>query len=125
MPIELSDIRGNIIHVKASGTLTHDDYEGLVPQMESRMERFGRLRMLFEMSEDFHGWDTGSVWDELRFEFAHAKNMKRVAVVGDRKWEKWASRLSHFFTGADVEYFDHARVEDARAWLEESWYGSG
>jgi len=103
MPLEFSEVENNIVFVKASGTLVDEDYQQFVPRMEKLMQQFGKLRMVFTM-EDFHGWDLHSAWDELKFELKHTKDLKRVAVVGDRKWEKWASRLSGIFTDAGVRF---------------------
>lgn len=124
MPLEFSEVKNNIVFVKASGTLTDEDYQQFVPQMEKLMQQFGRLRMVFEM-ENFHGWDLHSAWDELKFEIKHMKDLKRVAVVGDRQWEKWASKLSGIFTGTEVRYFYHDQADEAKAWIESFWFGTG
>ncbi len=120
MPLTFDKIEGNTVAVTASGRLSDDDYQLFVPRMERLIEQWGRLRMLFRM-EDFHGWDLPSAWEELRFHARHGKDLKRVAVVGDKRWEAWASKASRFFTGADVRYFDQAAADEAQAWIDEGW----
>ncbi len=120
MPLQFTENKGNIVAVTASGTLTDEDYDEFVPRMEELIERWGRLRMIFEM-KDFHGWDLSSAWDEFKFHAKHRKDLKRVAVIGDRKWEKWASKVSRFFTGSNVRYFDHEQADEARDWIESGW----
>ena len=44
-----------------------------------------------------------------------------VAVVGDKKWEQWASKVSRFFTGSDVRFFDHEQADEAREWICTGW----
>jgi hypothetical protein len=38
-------------------------------------------------------------------------------MVGDKQWEKGMSVFCRPFTTATVRYFDHAALEDARAWV--------
>ena len=64
---------------------------------------------------------THSSWDEFKFQLKHRKDLKRVAVVGDARWEKWASMVSRIFTGADVRYFDQDQAEEASTWIESGW----
>ena len=116
MPLEFSEIKGNIVCVTASGKLTDDDYDRFVPQMEDLIKQWGRLRMLFEM-KDFHGWELGAVWEDLKFDFKHFGHIKRLAMVGDKKWEEYLATFCGPFTAAEVEYFDRSEMEEAQDWL--------
>lgn len=121
MPLQFDIAGGNLVNIRASGKLNDDDYVDFVPRMEELIKRWGRLRMLFEMAEDFEGWDARGAWDEFRFQARHKKDVKRVAVVGNRTWEHWMSRFSRVFTGADVRFFEHGQGEEARTWIQSSW----
>jgi len=101
-----------------SGTLVHDDYADFVPRVEKRIKELGKVRVLFEMT-DFHGWDVSALWDEVKFDVKHFADVERFAVVGDKKWEKTLTSLSHPFTAAQVRYFDRPQIGAARLWLAE------
>jgi hypothetical protein len=116
MPLEFTQTEGNFVEVKASGLLVDEDYDKFVPYMEHLIERWGKLRMLFDMQE-CTGWSPTGAWHELKFQSKHRKDLKKVAVVGDEKWAEWATRFSKLFTGSDVRFFDASDVEDARAWI--------
>ena len=120
MSLVFENVEGNIVSIKATGRLTDDDYEAFVPRMESLIERWGRLRMLFDL-DDFEGWDLASAWEELKFEARHRKDLKRVAVVGEKKWERWTTKLSKVFTGTDVRFFERAQEDEARTWITAGW----
>jgi len=45
--------------------------------------------------------------------------MDRVAIVGDRAWQEWGTRLSKPFFKAEMRYFERDKAADARAWLTE------
>ena len=51
------------------------------------MQQHGKICILFEM-EDFHGWKTAALWEDLKFDLKHFAAIERLAMVGDRKWQK-------------------------------------
>ena len=55
----------------------------------------------------------------LKFGLKHYSDFDRIAMVGDRKWEKWMVQVSKPFTKAEMRYFDASQVDDAWAWLRE------
>ena len=40
-------------------------------------------------------------------------------MVGDKKWEMYMARVCKPFTMAKIQYFDAARMDDARGWIGE------
>jgi hypothetical protein len=67
---------------------------------------------------DFHGWNTGALWEDIKFGLKHFMDIERIAMVGDKKWEKGMSAFCKPFTTAKIRYFDPSQVEEARTWLE-------
>ena len=66
--------------------------------------------------QGFEGWGSGD-WNDSSIQFQHDAQIKRMAIVGDRKWEDAVmlfvgKGLRHF----DIEYFEPAQVEEARQW---------
>ena len=107
---------GRMLEVAVSGKLSHDDYRQFVPAFERLVSRYGKIRVLFEMT-DFHGWESAALWDDVRFDLKHFSDIERLAMVGDKQWEKGMSVFCRPFTTATLRYFDRAAIEDARAWL--------
>jgi len=107
----------NVLAVRVSGKLAREDYDGLVPEFERLLKEHGKLRILLEM-EDFHGWKAGALWEDLKFDFKHFTHIEKVAMVGDKKWEKGMSIFCKPFTTAKIRYFDRADMDAARAWIE-------
>ena len=107
---------GRVLEVAVNGKLTHDDYQHLVPAFERLATRHGKIRVLFEMT-DFHGWEPAALWDDIKFDLKHFSDIERLAMVGDKQWEKGMSVFCRPFTTATIRYFDHAAIGDARAWL--------
>jgi hypothetical protein len=53
----------------------------------------------------------------------HYSDFDRIAMVGDRRWEKWMVQVCRPFTKAKVRYFDASQIYDAWAWLREDGHG--
>ena len=109
----------NVLAVRVSGKLAKEDYDTLVPEFERLLKDHGKLRILLEMV-DFHGWRAGALWEDIKFDFKHFTHIERVAMVGDKKWEKGMSVFCRPFTTAKIRFFDLANSSDARAWLQRS-----
>ena len=108
-----------VVGLKLSGTLHDDDYKRFVPMMEGIVTVVGKVRLFIQL-KDFHGWDLHAAWDDLKFGLKHYSDFERIAMVGDRKWEKWMASLCKPFTKARVMFFDSSAVDAAWKWLQEN-----
>lgn len=120
MPVQLQEAEGGkIIEVQASGKLTREDYAAFVPEVERLIRDQGKVRILFDM-RDFHGWEAGALWEDVKFDLKHFHHVERLALVGETRWQKGMSQFCRPFTTAKVRYFERGREQEARAWLRES-----
>jgi hypothetical protein len=107
---------GNLVEVQVTGKLTKEMYEELVPLLERQIRDQGKLCVLFVM-RDFHGWTAGALWDDLRFDLRHFRDILRLAIVGEKRWQRGMAVFCRPFTTAKVEYFEANQLEAAREWL--------
>ena len=105
-----------VVGVKLSGKLHDEDYKRFVPMIESFLSAEGKVR-LFVQFEEFQGWDMHAAWDDFKFGLNHYADFERIAMVGDRRWEKWMASVCKPFTKAKVKYFDKSEVDAAWKWL--------
>jgi hypothetical protein len=105
-----------IVVIKVSGKLSKADYQRFVPEFERIARERGPLRLLIQI-DDFRGWDLPAPWEELKFDTTHQHDMSRVAIVGDKAWQKWGTLLSKPFFRARMRYFERDQAAAARAWL--------
>lgn len=118
MSVELQERDGGkILQVRATEKLHKDDYKQLAPEVERLIQQHGKLRILFE-THDFHGWDAGALWEDIKFDAKHFNDIERLAIVGEKKWEEGMSKFCKPFTTAEVRYFEPARRDEAVAWLQ-------
>ncbi len=110
---------GKIIHVTVNEKLTKEDYQQFVPRLEKDIKENGKIRILFQM-QNFHGWEMSALWEDLKFDMKHFSDIERLAMVGDKKWEKAMSVFCKPFTTAKINFFESSDIEKAQTWLQES-----
>ena len=108
---------GKLLHVKVTGKLTKEAYEAFAPVVDEQIGEHGKIRILFEM-HDFHGWTAGALWEDVKFDFKHWKDIERLAIVGESKWEAGMAVFCKPFTTANIQYFDAAKIDEAKTWIE-------
>lgn len=108
---------GNLIATRASGKLTREDYEKVLPALEKLEAKYSKIRWFFEMAPDFDGWSIEAAAKDLKFDLSHAKQLEKVAMVGDKKWEEWLTKLMKPFTTAEVKFFESSKIEEAQIWI--------
>lgn len=109
---------GKVLEVEVSGKLHREDYQQFVPEFERLVQKQGKLRLLFVMN-DFHGWDLGALWQDIKFDLKHFADIERLAMVGETKWQEGMSKFCSPFTRAEIRYFAHGQIDEARRWIEE------
>jgi translation initiation factor IF-3 len=107
---------GKVLEIQLTGKLAKEDYEHLVPAVERLVKEHGRIRILVEM-RDFHGWTARALWQDIKFDAKHFKDIERVAMVGETKWQHGMAIFCQPFTTASIRYFDHAAIDQARDWI--------
>ncbi|MFN6943763.1 MAG: STAS/SEC14 domain-containing protein [Cytophagaceae bacterium] len=108
-----------VLATKISGKLTEQDYKEMFPLVEETVEKYGKICLYVEL-ENFEGWDSPkSFWDEFKISFKHYTDLEKVAIVGEKKWEEYATKASNFLNPATIRYFSEDQKEEAYNWIEE------
>ncbi len=115
---KLDNSSGNVVGYKAIGTITSSDYQKLVPEVRDLVEREGNIRMLIDLSE--FKWEKMEAWlQDFKFGFELRHEIQKMAVIGDKTWEKWMTYLARPFYATDAKFFHTADIDKAWAWLRE------
>ncbi|MGX9460203.1 STAS/SEC14 domain-containing protein [Shewanella sp. A14] len=110
---------GNTIAIRASGQLTREDYQSFLPQLEEQINQLDKVSLLFEF-DNFSGWDFDAIKDDFNFGMKHIHDFDRIAMVGDKSWERWIAILAKpFLSSSEVRYFNRENLQDAWDWLRE------
>jgi hypothetical protein len=115
-------VHDKFLEVDLHGRLTRADYETFVPEIEKQILNRGTIRLLVTM-HNFHGWNAWALWEEIKWDAQHFNDIQRVAIVGEKSWQKWMTGICQQFTTASVRYFTPDQLDQAREWLNTSSSG--
>jgi hypothetical protein len=108
----------NLIIAVAHEKVTAHDYEiTLVPAIEAALKTHKKIRFLYQLGEDFHGFTPGAVWDDARLSLAHLTAFEAVAVVTDIHWIADSVKLFSFFIRCPVKVFPTPQLPEAKEWV--------
>lgn len=103
--------------LKAIGKLTHEDYEKITPMINSALESVKEPNVkVFIDGTEFEGWEARAAWDDFRFVLKHGNEFVKVAIYGNKKWEKYISKIASWFISGEVKYFEDKN--EAYKWLK-------
>jgi hypothetical protein len=110
---------GRTVIVEVRDRLTRADYEKFVPRVEKQIERHGKINFVARFDK-LEGVEPGALWEDLKFDVRHFDDIRRVAIIGDKSWEKWMAKFCRPFTTAEVEYFGTDQAANAIEWASET-----
>ena len=102
--------------LKATGTLTHADYQTISPMLDAALGevKTPRVKVLVDCTE-LEGWELRAAWDDFKLGLKHGNEFEKIAIVGNKHWLEVSAKTAGWFTSGEAQYFE--RVEDAYAWL--------
>ncbi len=115
---KMKESSGNVIGFRMTGKLTDADYKAVAPEFEDGIKKFGKIRLLW-LLQDFKGWEAKAAWDDYEYWRKYGKGIERIAIVGNKRWEEWMTKLAKLFMKGGVKYFDDSQLEDAWTWVHE------
>jgi len=109
---------GNVLGYKFTGTITFDDINKMEPEVNALVQKEGNVRILLNL--------TGFKWEkiealvaDLKFGHKFHEKIQKLAIVGDKTWEKWITHLARPFYAKEAKYFQSADMAKAWSWLKE------
>jgi hypothetical protein len=117
MPLDIQPEPDNIYVLRLSGVLKRSEF-GTLQDNAARDIDAGAQPRILAVLDDFRGWERGADWNDLDFQLTHGKDIAKIAIVGDPRWEAEALAFSGAgFRRAPVKFFPAGELPQARAWL--------
>jgi hypothetical protein len=108
----------NVIALSCEGQVTKEDYDRiLVPAILNALKRHDKIRLLYEISGDFTGFDAGAIWEDFKIGVEHPTRWERSAVVTDVDWIVQAMRIFSFLIPCPTKVFPPSEGMQAHAWI--------
>lgn len=113
----LKEINTNGVAVlEASGKYTKEDNQKVFPALEAALEDHGKLHFYIEI-DDLSGAEAGALKEDLLFDIKHKDRYGRIAVVGERSWQEWVTKMSDLLFDSPVRFYEKAEANDAWEWV--------
>lgn len=116
----IEDMPAGTIGIRASGTLTREDYrEVLEPTLREAVDS-GEVRCLFLLT-DFEGLEPRALLEDaktgLELGVGHHSAWKRLALVTDAEWVAKAMHMFAWLTPGELMICEPGELEEARRWV--------
>ena len=111
-----NDLPADVLGVVASGPITHEDYQRLIPRAEALMGK-GPVKALYVIDDNASEFDPHAFWDDQVFSLKHWHDFSHLALVTDQAWVIGAARLFAPFFPAKMKIFSKAQFAEAKAWI--------
>ncbi len=107
------------LSLKATGKLTHEDYEKINPMIDSALDGVTdpKVKVFIDGSE-LEGWELRAAWDDFRLGLKHGSEFEKIAIFGNKKWQEYTAKVGSWFISGEVKYFEDA--DEALTWLQDS-----
>jgi len=114
------DLPGNVLGIKASGSITASDYQSvLVPELEEKLKQFKKVRLLYELGDAFESYTSAAAWEDTKVGLKHFTQFERIAVVTDVNWIRNSMKVFGFAFPGEVRIFGNDDLQQAREWISE------
>lgn len=108
----------DILLLTVTGKLTKEDLDNLIPHLKDQVETSDHPQ-LFMIMEDFEGYESASaIWKDLKLDTEYIGYFDRIALVGDKKWQEWGTRVFDKITKEELRFFSIDEKEEAKNWIE-------
>jgi SpoIIAA-like len=114
----IAGLPDGVVGIRATGKVSADDYRSVfVEAMDRALEHSDKVRLLYELGEDYEGYDVGGLWQDLRLGASHFNSFERVAVVTDLDWIQHAVRVFGVLIPGEVRAFGLDERDAATDWV--------
>lgn len=105
------------LSLKAIGKLTHEDYETIVPMIDSALDgvKDPKINAIIDGTE-LEGWELRAAWDDFKLGLKHGSEFQKIAIVGNKTWQEYTAKMGSWFISGEVKYFE--TESDALDWLQ-------
>ena len=103
--------------LKAKGKLSHKDYEIITPMIDSALTKVKepKVKALID-GTDLEGWEPRAAWDDFKIGLKHGNEFEKIAIYGNKKWQKNIAAIGNWFISGELKYFPQA--DQAIEWLK-------
>lgn len=116
----IPNLPDNVLGFNAKGRVTASDYKKIIiPAVETLLSRRGKARFLYQLGDDFSGFEAAAMWDDTKLGFKHLAGWERIAIVSDVEWIRAALRIFGLAIPGHIRIFHNRELAEATRWISE------
>jgi hypothetical protein len=106
----------NLLSLTISGTLEKEHYNAIIPMLEEKIARWGRINLYLDV-RSFNYITATALWEDIKMDVKHWRDFNRVAITSDdSNLLKAATALATMVSPAEVHHFPLEQKEQALHW---------
>ena len=107
-----------VIAIAARQHVIASDYDNaLIPLVEEALETRRKIRLYYEMDNEFFGLDVGSAFKYLKSWARYLLRWERIAVVSSSVWVWMGMSVFRLLMPGRFKLFTTRRAAEARGWI--------
>src|SRR5262245_57872350 len=115
--IEQLEAPVGVIAFRAVGKVEAADYGSVLrPAVDTAVAGHGKIRIVFELGDEFDGYSAGAAWEDMKLWGPHLTKWERCAVVTDHRLVADAIKVFRVVMPGDVKVFPAPALDEALAW---------
>lgn len=103
--------------IYADGQLAIDEFVEFAASRIEFTAANAPVDMIVVLGPDFGGWSLDTLFRDATFSLAERGLIKRIAIVGDRRWRDWATGAMYAKLAIEIRFFLSDSKHDADRWL--------
>ena len=115
---KLDQSSGAVVGYKVLGKVTAEDYQELEPAIQLLVDKYDSVYLLLDLQE-FAGEEVKAWLPDLKFGHRFHDKIEKMAIVGDKRWQKWLAALASPWYAHDTRFFHPDETDKAWAWLRQ------
>ncbi len=114
----MEGLSGNVVGFRAGGQVSSEDYEKvLIPAVEEALKKHEKVRLLYQLGDDFMGFDPMAMWEDAKVGLTHMTSWERIAIVTDVEWLRNMAHMFGFVMPGHVKVYKNAEIAQALEWI--------
>lgn len=118
--ITLETTSGNptLLHITASGKLTHHDYQSIIPKIDAVFSNKKTSKVnAYINAIALIGWEPKALLDDIKLGFKYRKSFNNIAIYSNKKWLARIAHTGSWFVSGNVRHFTDSQT--ALTWIND------
>lgn len=105
-----------VVGLVCAGKLSVEDLKRMHALLHERLADRPWPGLVVDL-RDFAGYESlSAALEDVKMDLAHRNDFSRTAVIGNRTWMEWGTKLVKVLTSADMRWFEVGDADRAVEW---------